>query len=200
MRNKSLLVLGFILGLSLICLGSLLLVGGLVARGIIPWSGIIQSQALPGTTPAAESQAAGGPSVGAPAPNFSAMGIDKQSLKLDQFRGKPVVLNFWATWCAPCSAEMPNLETVYQKHPNDIVILAVNQGESADQVSGYADIYRLHLPLLLDPHMATGDLYRVNALPTTVFIDARGIIQEVHIGGPMSVDFIEGHVKKLLGQ
>ncbi len=199
MRNKGLLVIGFLLALSLVCLGSLLIVGGLAARGVIALPGGLLSRAAK-TTSNIETPPPSGPNVGAEAMNFSATGIDKQTLQLAQFRGKPVVLNFWATWCGPCSAEMPNIEKVYQQHQNDVVILAVNQGESAEQVSGYADIYRLHYPLLLDQHMQTGNLYHVIALPTTVFIDAKGVIQEVHIGGPMSVDFIEGRIKKLLGQ
>ncbi len=200
MRNKGLLGLGLVLALGLVCLGSVLIIGGLAARGVITLPGGLFAQVSTAAPAPVETPDTGGPNVGVRAANFSTVGIDKQTVQLDQFRGKPVVLNFWATWCGPCSAEMPNIEKVYQQHQNDIVILAVNQGESAEQVSGYADIYKLRFPLLLDEHMQTGDLYRVRALPTTVFIDAKGVIQTVHIGGPMSVDYIEAQIKKLLGQ
>ena len=142
-----------------------------------------------------------GLSVGAPAPDFTLTGLDQKTVQLEQLHGKVVLLNFWATWCGPCSAEMPNIEQVYQGlSRSEVAILAVNQGEFADQVRGYADLYHLHFPILMDDHEKVGSLYRVQALPTTVFIDRQGIIREIHIGGPMTVDFITTHIQSLLQQ
>ena len=80
----------------------------------------------------------------------------------------------------------------------DIAILAVNQLESATQVRGYAELYHLHFSLLLDSEGAIGHLYRVEALPTTVFIDRTGIVKVIHIGGPMTYDFIESQLQSLV--
>jgi peroxiredoxin len=198
--NRRFALLGIILTGLLTLAGCILIIGGLwFAFSNASPAGLAVSKATGASTPDSLTQAEGAPRVGSPAPDFSLLGLDKQSLRLGQFRGKAVLLNFWATWCAPCSAEMPNIEQVYQglSH-DDVAILAVNQEEFADQVSGYADLYHLHFPILLDSHAQVGNLYRVQALPTTVFVDRSGIIREIHIGGPMSQDFIKAHIQSLL--
>ncbi len=199
MAKKALLILGLVFGLGLIALGTGMLGLALLARSGIALPGSAPSQASIDDSSPQLPASPGAPKVGMEAPDFSATGIDQQTITLAEFHGKPVVLNFWATWCGPCSAEMPNIEKVYQQHTGDVVFLAVNQGENKDSVAGYADLYRLHFPILLDPHQQVGDRYRIQALPTTVFIDAKGIIREIHIGGPMSTDYIEGQIKKLVG-
>ncbi|MGB8646291.1 MAG: TlpA disulfide reductase family protein [Anaerolineae bacterium] len=197
MGRKILLGAGLVLGLSLLSLGTCMVVSVLLAReGIyIPNNPLAHKPADDTGTQTPVIPV--GPKVGAEAIDFAVMGIDQQTIQLAQFRGKPVILNFWATWCGPCSAEMPNIEKVYQQHNGAVVFLAVDQGDNRDAVSGYADLYHLHFPILLDPHQQVGDRYRVQALPTTVFIDSKGIIREVHIGGPMSTDYIEGQIKLL---
>jgi hypothetical protein len=79
-----------------------------------------------------------------------------------------------------------------------VAIFALNQGEYAEQVSGYADLYRLHFPILLDDKSDVSRRYHIQALPTTVFIDRGGLIRDIHIGGPMSVDFIQNEIDSLL--
>ncbi|SRR5581483_3226370 len=141
---------------------------------------------------------AGGPQVGELAPDFGVTTLDGETVHLSDFRGKPVMINFWASWCGPCTAEMKNIESVYQKHTNDdFVILAVNQGEGDDTIKGYGELWKLHFRLLRDAGDTAARLYRIQALPTTVFVDAEGKVYEVHIGGPMSVEFIEQRVKDL---
>ncbi len=197
MRSSRLVIVGVLLAVVLMCVGVTIFVGALVGLPLnLPF--------LANPTPMLPLDSgsllvpAGAPRVGQPAPDFTLNGIDQKTVQLSQFRGKPVMLNFWATWCAPCSAEMPNIEKAYQQHSSDVVILAVNQNESADQVRGYAELYHLHFPLLLDEHSAVGETYRVQALPTTIFIDRTGTIREIHIGGPMTVEFIEGRIQSLL--
>ncbi|MGE5138809.1 MAG: TlpA family protein disulfide reductase [Rudaea sp.] len=196
-RNRLWLIAGVLL--IVVCLGWAALAGLLLLRG--PLSPVNAGAALPAAPDAAQAitPQPGAPSVGSVAPDFTLPAIDNRKVSLAQFRGKPVIVNFWATWCGPCNAEMPNLEKVYQQHKNDIVILAIDQGDSGDQVKGFSEIYHLNFPLILDQKMQVGDRYRVNALPTTVFVDKQGIVREIHIGGPMTTDFIESRIRTLLG-
>jgi peroxiredoxin len=198
--NRRLAILGIILTGMLTLIGCILVIGGLwFAFSTLSPASVSVSSPAGANGPVVATPPGGAPRVGAIAPDFSLSRLDQQPLRLGQFRGKAVLLNFWATWCGPCSAEMPNIEQVYQglSH-DDVAILAVNQEEFADQVRGYADLYHLHFPILLDGHAVVGNLYRVQALPTTVFVDRSGVIREIHVGGPMSQDFIKAHIEALL--
>jgi peroxiredoxin len=199
--NSRVTIVGVVLTGLLALMGCLLVVGGVwfAFSTFQPASPVVANPEASGTLPAILTRS--GPRVGSPAPDFSLTGLDQQTIELGQLRGKVVLLNFWATWCGPCVAEMPNIDQVYQGTAHqDVAILAVNQGEFADQVKGYAELYHLHFPILLDGNGKVGDLYRVQALPTTVFIDRQGIVREIHIGGPMSKDFVQTHVESLLRQ
>ncbi len=136
--------------------------------------------------------------VGDPAPDFSLSFVDGRPVQLSQYRGKVVLINFWATWCGPCTAEMPRIEKAFQQHASDpLMILAVNQGESAKQVQGFAEIYRLTFPLVLDQKEQAGSAYRVQAFPTTFFVDRAGILREIHVG-EMSQDYLDKELDALL--
>ncbi|TAH53679.1 MAG: TlpA family protein disulfide reductase [Chloroflexota bacterium] len=199
MNNRVYLVLIIVLSCAL------LFIGAGVVGGVLFLQGRSLTAAAFGTpdstnsllTPVAQNS---GLQKGEPAPDFAVTLMDGTTAKLSDFRGKPVMLNFWASWCGPCTAEMKNIEAVYQKHTNDdFVILAVNQGEGAETVQGYKELWKLNFRLVRDNTNDASRLYRVQALPTTIFVDAEGKISEVHIGGPMSIEFIEGRINKLLG-
>src|SRR5581483_1003170 len=135
---------------------------------------------------------------GSPAPDITVSTLDGKTIQLSDFRGKPVMINFWASWCGPCTAEMKNIEAVYQKHTSDdFVILAVNQGENDDTIKGYGELWKLHFRLVRDQNQDAGRRYKVQALPTTVFVDKNGNIHEIHIGGPMTQEFIEKRVNDM---
>lgn len=110
---------------------------------------------------------------GDPAPNFTLLLDDGRYLRLSDLQGKPVVINFWATWCPPCRAEMPEFVKAANAD-EDLVVLAVAVKEDRTIVKDFAVDYKMNLPVVLDRKGKLSDLYRVQGLPTTYFIDSNG--------------------------
>jgi len=136
--------------------------------------------------------------VGAPAPELDAEMLDGTPVTLSGLRGRPVWLNFWATWCAPCKAEMPELVSVGKEaKASGIRLIAVDVGESRGTVqsfletAGYAE-----LPAAIDRDGRTNASYRVYGLPTHVFIDSTGIVRRAEVG-PMSATEMRDAVRSL---
>lgn len=121
---------------------------------------------------------------GAPAPEFRLPALDGKLLSLSDFRGKVVMVHFWATWCPPCVEEIPTLETLYRKFINkDFEILAVSVDEGgAPAVTGFADRNGLSFPLLLDPGKSISGLYGTYKFPETYLVDQQGIVRYKAIG------------------
>jgi peroxiredoxin len=140
------------------------------------------------------------PEKGFTAPDFSLPTLDGDVIRLSDLRGKPVILNFWATWCPPCRDEMPDLELLWQTYDQgDVMVLGVDQGEPPQVVESFIqDVVRTTFPILLDPRQTVGrELYWVRSLPTTFFIDPDGVIQDIYVGGPMRFDFLLERVQRL---
>lgn len=117
-----------------------------------------------------------------PLPALALAGLQGQTVALQQFAGKPVVLNLWATWCPPCRREMPVLAAAQQRHP-DVHFVFANQGESAQKVQAFLAGDRLVLDnVLLDARGEVARHFGHRALPTTLFFDARGMLADVRIG------------------
>jgi len=117
------------------------------------------------------------------APDFELAGEDGRRYQLSSFRGKLVVLNFWATWCPPCRYEMPSMERARQKVAGeDIVILAVNVGEDEETVFAFLARYPVEFPLLLDRDAAVIKQYPVVGLPTTYIISPDGNVTHRAVG------------------
>ncbi len=123
------------------------------------------------------------PLKGHPAPEFTLQTLDGDALSLSDLQGKAVVLNFWATWCPPCRAEMPELQAAYEEYsPGGLVVLGVNQGEDQAAVKAYLEELNLTFPVVLDTQFEASEIYQVNSLPTTFFIDRDGVIREIVVG------------------
>ncbi|MEE8618987.1 MAG: redoxin domain-containing protein [Dehalococcoidales bacterium] len=132
------------------------------------------------------------PEIGKAAPSFQLTDIDGQTVSLSDFQGKPVLLNFWATWCGPCRFEMPYIQEVYNERSEPgLVILAINIGESFAKVKEFMQDYNLSFPVLLDLEGKVAEKYNILPIPTTYFIDSDGIIRDMQIGAFRSVAEIE---------
>ncbi|WP_080844127.1 peroxiredoxin family protein [Cytobacillus gottheilii] len=131
-----------------------------------------------------ESENEVGLEVGDVAPDFELALLNKEErVKLSDFRGQRVMVNFWATWCPPCRAEMPDMEKFHQDR--DVAILAVNMTDTEmndEQVGNFANTYELTFPILLDEEAEMADLYNIQPLPTTYMIDSNGVIQYKTLG------------------
>lgn len=152
---------------------------------------------LPGTAGTAS------PNEGFAAPDFTLAALDGGEISLSELRGQVVVLNLWASWCLPCRAEMPAMEAVYQARRDEgLVILAVNSTVQDNEAEAAAFVEELGLtfPILLDREGTVSQRYRLQALPTTFFIDRQGVIREVVPGGPMAESLIESKIGELLAE
>ena len=143
------------------------------------------------------------PYKGFSAPDFEVTTIQGESVKLSDFQGSPVVVNFWASWCPPCRAEMPALQRIYQEYRNSgLVVLAVNSThqDNLEDLENFIAEFGLIIPVYLDSDGTASNLYQVRALPTTFFIGADGKIQDVEVGGPLSEATIRVKVQDLLAR
>lgn len=120
--------------------------------------------------------------VGAQAPDFELQNIQGESVRLSEYRGKPVLVNFWATWCAPCKLEMPNFQKYYARYPGQFEILAVEYGEPQDTVARFVEDMGLTFQILSDPDAKVHALYRFLGYPTTYIIDSEGVLRFQHVG------------------
>jgi thiol-disulfide isomerase/thioredoxin len=118
------------------------------------------------------------------APDFSLPDIDGQQVSLQQYRGKVVFLNFWATWCIPCREEMPVLERLHQTYyTQDLAIISIDLKESADQVKTFFQKHSLSFPALLDQNGSVFRDYLVAGMPTTYLIGRDGTLLARGVGG-----------------
>jgi peroxiredoxin len=111
----------------------------------------------------------------ATAPSFTLIGLDGRQHSLGQYRGHIVLINFWATWCIPCRAEIPELETAYKKYQaRGVVFLGIDWKESQGDVRAFADERQVTYPILLDTDGKAYTAYQVPALPQTYVLDKQG--------------------------
>jgi thiol-disulfide isomerase/thioredoxin len=117
------------------------------------------------------------------AQNFALKDLNGNELHLRDHRGKIIFLNFWATWCLACLAEMPSMEKLYSKFKNkDFIILAIDMQEDSETVRKFKEKFKLSFPILLDAEGAVASYYAVNAIPTTYLIDRAGYLYAAALG------------------
>jgi len=133
------------------------------------------------------------------APDFQLQNLSGESVKLSDYKGKKVILNFWASWCPPCKAEMPHMEQFYKEHKNsDISLVSVNltnAEKSMSSVKQFMNDYKLTFPILLDKDGMIGNEYQAITIPTSYIIDSTGVIQK-RIVGPMDQETMNDLIRK----
>jgi len=118
----------------------------------------------------------------ASAPDFTLPDLDGNQVSLSQFRGRPVVVNFWATWCPPCEAEIPHLIEAYEQEQGQVVFLAVSIGEPSSTVRRFAQEHGMPFIILLDRNERVAGDYQVRGIPATFFVTREGTIAMRYVG------------------
>lgn len=137
------------------------------------------------------------PEAGALAPDFALNNLDGETVRLSDYRDRPVLLNFWATWCAPCRLEMPELEKAQADYAAiDLAVLTINQEETAEQVRAFYDEVGLTMTALLDSEGEVGAAYGAFFLPSSVFVGPDGRVLAYH-RGILSRDQIDAYLGDL---
>lgn len=137
------------------------------------------------------------PAVGYRAPDFTLQTLSGEPFTLSDQQGQPVVLNFWATWCPPCRAEIPFFQAASRKYNGQVIIAGVDDGEPADRVAPFVREMGITYPVPLDESGEISRIYRVSSLPETVFIDRNGVVQNIHLG-IMNQAMLEERIGQLL--
>jgi peroxiredoxin len=141
------------------------------------------------------------PVVGTPAEDFQLVDLTGKMQRLSEYRGKVVLLNFWATWCKPCTTEMPAMQTTYDRlRDKGFVVLAVNELEDEAKVREHIRQYGHTFPVLMDRENKVANQFGVFGLPVSVFIDEQGVVQEYIKGGLLTEQKIYDVVARIQKQ
>jgi len=136
------------------------------------------------------------PQVNTPAPDFELDNLTGEIKHLSDYQGRVVVLNFWATWCGPCTYEMPFFQEIYESYESEIAVLAVNNQESVDRVNPFVEELGLTYEIMMDNDGGVAMQYQVLGFPTTYFIDPNGIIKFLHVG-VLTEEQLDGYLNLL---
>jgi peroxiredoxin len=134
------------------------------------------------------------------APDFTLKDMNGKNVTLSSFRGKVVLLNFWATWCPPCKAEMPDLNRLYRDTKRrGLEIIAISTDKSIDHVKDFLSKNKLDFIILFDENRAAAKQYKVFSMPTTFLIDRNGMVVEKFYGEyEWTEPEVKGKIEKLL--
>ena len=120
---------------------------------------------------------------GMPAPDFALKSSTGENLRLSEYRGDVVMINFWATWCGPCRQEMPLLDELYTRYERvGFSLLGVNIDDDSRRAMDMISELGVHFPVLFDNRKEVSKLYEVDAMPVTVLVDREGYVRYVHHG------------------
>ncbi|WP_178075890.1 TlpA family protein disulfide reductase [Paenibacillus oralis] len=167
-------------------------------RSVLGWAGSEAAAGKDGQSLAAMA-AEGAPKPGTPSPSFSLTGLDGKRYDVGGKRDKPLLLNFWASWCDPCKEEAPELVKLADKYKDSLDVYGVNVTfyDKLDDAKAFVQNYGYTFPVLLDEKEKVYSQFNGVAFPTNVLIDENGIIQDV-ILGVISPEELEAKIKKLL--
>lgn len=120
---------------------------------------------------------------GAQVPDFTATTLSGETVRLSEYKGQVVMLNFWATWCPPCKAEMPTIQAAYQQYGEQgFTVLAINNREQSSQIQPFANALALTFPIVLDTDSTLQDTFAIKGYPTSLFISDASEIYATHTG------------------
>jgi peroxiredoxin len=156
----------------------------------------IQAMAL-ATACTAAAQQGSGPQ---PAPDFKLKDLSGKQIKLSDYRGKVVIINFWATWCGPCRSEVPalvKLRELYRDRGLEVIGISLDDEEDREEVTKFVKSFEVNYPIVMGDLEALRAYGQIDSIPATFVIDRRGAIRYSHIG-MITFDEIEGEVKSLL--
>ena len=132
------------------------------------------------------------------APDFTVYTLSGEAVRLSDYAGKPVVINFWATWCPPCRQELPGFENAWQQYGDDVVFLMVEcGGESVDEVESFIAEGGYTFPVYVDSDGSGAAAYGINAIPVTALVDAEGKVFAYQVGA-VEEDSLRGAIDLLL--
>jgi len=135
---------------------------------------------------------------GTTAPDFRLPDLSGHKVRLEDNRGRPVLIHFWASWCKPCREEMPQIEGVYKDlQDTGLVVLGINAGDDLGQAQNFANRHGLSFPTLLDRDWITATAYGVTGLPITFFVDRNGVIVDEVMGGTLTRSTLTERLRKL---
>lgn len=141
------------------------------------------------------------PVVGTPAEDFQLADLNGKPQNLNDYRGKVVLVNFWATWCKPCTTEMPAMQATYDKLTDKgFVVLAINELEDEAKVREHIRQYGHTFPVLMDRDNKVANQFGVYGLPVSFFIDEKGVVREYIKGGVLTEQKIYEVVSRIQNQ
>jgi cytochrome c biogenesis protein CcmG, thiol:disulfide interchange protein DsbE len=190
------------LAVLVVALVALLTGAGVLLAGRLAGAGSSFPAAFAPQRPALLAGSGALPLEGQPAPDFTLKTLDGNAITLSKIQGQPVLINFWASWCAPCRAEMPEIVRAYETHKADgLIVLAINMTfqDSLPEAQAFVKEFHMPFPVLLDDTGAVArDTYGVRVLPMSFFIDRKGIIVHRQIGAMngKQIDTFVGEILK----
>ena len=179
---------------------------GVIITAMVGWTiydGLLSDKESAQETEVSESETdstrATGLAVGDLAPDFELVTMDGETVRLSDYRGQRIFVNFWATWCPPCRAEMPDMQKLYEEQDVPVEILAVNltaTERSEEDIESFVQDFGLTFPILMDINSEVTEKYKVQAYPTSYMIDSEGRIAFV-APGAMNKELMAQEVKKM---